>query len=136
MKSTYTKATNLFNQFLLWRYSTVTVEGFDFHVNISPATYQFEITTTIYQGQGEIPQSIRERAATNVVFGYDIPKTKLFIDERNHRVMMRYREAFDQMHYPRFSEIFEELVWIAEQWKNVLDKNDQSDYDFVFVNRN
>lgn len=118
------------------KFKTVARNGFEFKLDTSKDGKALIFSTPIYKSEGSIPRIIKEQALMDIYFDQGTVNTHIHFDDENNQILMSYSEELSQLNYPRFHELLDELIWVAEQRMGIFDVNEPFDYEFVCIVRN
>lgn len=128
------KLTNLFTSIIERRYGSIRVDGFDISFFFDTENERLVLSTSLFSGDGSLPEAVLEKATAQVLLGEDVLQAELFEDKENHEILLRYSEGLDQISYARFTELVDELAWLAGEWQELFHE-DLKDLSFAYISR-
>jgi len=84
---------------------------------------KLSLLTSVYDGEGLIPSSVREAASHSLPSPTNI-HTSLRFDEGRGVVFLSYIGGVERLSKGGFRDLLEDYAHLADQWRHFLDEND------------
>lgn len=110
----------------------VTLDISDVSVRIFGRGKNVSFSTPVYFGGNFIPHSVRRSLSETPHLENVSLKTFFTIDEENFRIYLHHNNQMVSMNESGFREMLEEFIGVADEWRLILDENDQN--DLIYIN--
>ena len=111
------------------------INGLAILLKLSDDMQQLELTTPVFYGGNYIPQSIRRGIQAEALFHPSTIKPTLFVDEVQFQVMLTYAGNVEEEGFKALKEVLDEFVWIAKEWRFVLERHGKEDLQFIYIKK-
>lgn len=95
---------------------------------------KIEISSSVFNGDNYIPKSIRRGINAPSVFPYSFIKTYFTVDERKFQVILNFTRILDNG-FSDFESWLKEFLWLAKEWRHIIEDHGREDLLFVYVNK-
>lgn len=104
----------------------ITFQGNEIHLELREDGEMIHFLTSVYEGSNYIPPSVRNGIKQKVPFQDRFFSAYLTIDEEHFRIHLHHDEPARTNTGKLFSQI-DQFCFLAEEWRDYLDRNDKSD---------
>ncbi|MFT4552093.1 MAG: hypothetical protein ACI9S8_000715 [Chlamydiales bacterium] len=96
---------------------------------------KLHITASVFDGGNYIPESVRRGVKAKSLFPRCNIQTFFTLDEKKFQVVLNFSTNMDEG-FGEFSEWINDFIWIAKEWRFLLDRYGQEDLVFVYASKN
>lgn len=129
----FNKVSSLFNNAISKNLYVVDLEDVKVKVEFSEDYTSMVFRAGLYDG--EISENLENRLKGNIVLGDAVVPAKVCWDKEKKEVYLEYREDLDQVNYPRFNELVDDLAWLAKECSSFFRKDVSDEVEFLYINR-
>lgn len=104
----------------------ITFQGNEIHLELMEDGEKIHFLTSVYEGGNYIPPSVRNGIKQKVPFQDSSFKAYLTIDEEHFQIHLHHDEPARTNTSTLFSQI-DHFSFLAEEWRDYLDRNDKND---------
>lgn len=116
--------------------NSIKIGNFEILVDFSPDHQNLQFSVIMFTEKEENFRYLFDQASINVHLEEGIPKAKLCVDEANQRLLLKHTEPLDQVSYARFTELLDELAWLANEYACFVGRKPLHSPTFVYISRN
>lgn len=92
-----------------------------------------KLTTPVYYGSNYIPARVRQAVSNKKLIRSELINFQLIVDEEKFEIFLQYIEDTHTLDLNRLNQDLEEFAWLADEWRLLLDQEDQNDRIHVRV---
>lgn len=93
------------------------------------------ISTSVFDGGNYIPDSVRRGVNAKSVFPQCNIRTFFTLDEKKFQVVLNFSTDMDKG-FGEFSDWVHEFLWMANEWRFILERYGKEDLVFVYASKN
>lgn len=117
---------NAIQELVKHEYASLAIGESQVHIHVLESTKKLSLSTTVYQGENYIPDSVRQAMLHQSPFARRI-HTFLRLEEPVFVIQLRYLGDLESISKKEFRSLLEEFAAIADEWRTYLDDHDTKD---------
>lgn len=117
----------LFQNLIHQEAGIIVVDGSEILVRMMDHGEKVKLTTPVYCGGNYIPSKVRQAASKPNLIKSEFIHVELIVDEEGFEIFLRYIEDTHSLDLNRLKDDLEEFAWLADEWRLLLDQEDQND---------
>lgn len=118
---------DLIDHLMQHRKAEVPVNGFLISVELAPVGRMLSFKAVVYQGYNYIPPSVRHCTSPSFIGPASTLRTGLLLDEESFSISLNFHDPIPNITQETVIYLMEEFSWVAEEWRQILEDNDQRD---------
>ena len=122
-----TQSNHIFYQLLLHGFASLHTGGSPIRLRVVKDSTRVVLSTPVYKGHNYIPKSVRDTIKKRDNFGGVKLQTKLSVEEEVYLILLHCSESLEHLDRKQFQDILEEFIWIAEEWRKLLEDRGRGD---------
>lgn len=121
----------LLNSLMLNKKTNLEFNGFNLSFELVEQDEEIHFSTSVYDGDNYVPPSVRSAIGEKVPFKDNSFSSFLTIDENQFKVVLHHLEPAKNIQPSTFYYQLDHFCFLAEEWRDYLDRNDKRDLIYV-----
>lgn len=102
-------------------------------ITAEPEEKNIHLSAPVYWGGNYIPQSVRECLKQRLPYDHSTIRTFLTVSEEKFEITLNFMDELSSLKAEDFMVILEEFSYLANEWREWLDRHDKNDLVYVRV---
>lgn len=117
----------IFRELVDHEWVEMNLQGNPVSIQILDNASKLMLTAPVYTGSNYIPKSVRKSISEAVPFDQHMIRTYMHVIEDQYKIILHYLGRVEDLNHNNFHQILEEFCFLAEEWREFLDRHDKND---------